>query len=90
MEPFNHTWHDPNTYDPKDNLTPKELGEKISKLKPGTVTYVYMTHDAGGTLEPIMQAVGNMSEHVMLVNHNNLVDMALARDKHYLNFDEEI
>ena len=53
------------------------MADKINNLKPGTVTYVYMTHDGGNTLETIYETVGNLETNVEVVNHNNLVDMAL-------------
>lgn len=69
--------------DPQDNMTPKELADQITNLALGTVTYVYMTHDAGTRLDQIYECVSYLGDHVKVVNHNNLVDMALARDKFY-------
>jgi hypothetical protein len=42
-----------------------------------------MTHDAGTRLDQIYECVSYLGDHVKVVNHNNLVDMALARDKFY-------
>ena len=56
------------------------MADKINHLEPGTVTYVYMSHDQGSTFDTIYQCVQNLTEHVEVVNHNNLVDMALSRE----------
>ena len=61
-------------------MTPEELAKKINGLKKGTVTYVYMTHDAGARLDDIYKLVGNLTDHVKVVNHNQLVDLALQKD----------
>jgi hypothetical protein len=39
--------------DPKDNMVPEKMAEKIGALEKGTVTYVYMTHDAGARINSI-------------------------------------
>lgn len=80
----NYTGHDK-----KDNLTPAQMSDKINHLKPGTVTYVYMTHDHGSSIESIYHCVQNLTDHVEVVNHNNLVDMALSREN-VLSFRNEI
>jgi len=65
------------------------MSDKINHLKPGTVTYVYMTHDHGSSIESIYHCVQNLTDHVEVVNHNNLVDMALSREN-VLSFRNEI
>lgn len=65
------------------------MAKKIDNLELGTVTYVYMTHDGGGKVEDIYQLVGNLSDHVQVVNHNNLVDLALEREEYILNIPNE-
>ena len=50
--------------DVKDNLSPEEFSDKINKLPKGTVTYVYMTHDAGARLEDINKLVLGLEDHV--------------------------
>jgi hypothetical protein len=86
---WQHSGEDYSGHDKKDNLTPAQMADKISKLKPGTVTYVYMTHDGGNTVETLYETVGNLTEHVKVVNHNNLVDMALSREN-VLSFKNDI
>jgi len=66
--------------DYKDNMTPEGLAGKISNMTLGSVTYVYMTHDAGNNLDTIYDCVSFLDEHVEVVNHNNLVEMALAKE----------
>ena len=58
------------------------MAKRIGALEKGTVTYVYMTHDAGARVKDITQVVGNLSDHVEVVNQNVLVEMAIQREKH--------
>ena len=68
--------------DPFDNMLPEQMAKRLSALEKGTVTYVYMTHDAGARIKDITQVVGNLSSHVEVVNQNVLVEMAIQREKH--------
>ena len=54
----------------------------------GSVTYIYLTHDAGARLRDFEYLVGNLTQHVKIVDANTLVDMAVAAEQQKYEGDQ--
>jgi len=59
-------------------LTAKDMGKLINGYPKGTVTAIYMTSDGGGKLQDFYDLVGELDEHVQVVSHTAIADMALS------------
>jgi hypothetical protein len=73
-----HEWRG-TTCTPKPNCpTSADLAQSLSSLPKGTVTHLYTTTDGGLHYPDIIQMIAGLDEHVELVHHVDLVEMALA------------
>jgi hypothetical protein len=63
-----------------DQLSAKEMAAKINGFPKGTVSHIYMTQDGGATLNTFYDLVPLLDEHVEIVNHNVIADMAMERE----------
>jgi hypothetical protein len=60
-------------------LTEEEMAAEISGYKPGSVSHLYLTSDGGMNLPTIYTMVGLLEDHVKIVNHEELTEMARQR-----------
>lgn len=61
--------------------SPAQLAHEISTTYPrGSVGHVYLTSDGGASLESLYEMVALLEDHVSVVDHETLADMALERD----------
>lgn len=58
-------------------FTKEEMAKKINSFKKGTVAAFYTTSDGGLDFDLVYGMVQLLDEHVEIVNHNGLVEMAL-------------
>jgi len=65
----------------KNNLNVKDMGKLINNYPKGTVTAIYMTSDGGAKLEDFYDLAQQLDEHVHIVSHTAIADMALASRK---------
>eukprot|EP00466_Bigelowiella_natans_P021206 jgi/Bigna1/91286/estExt_fgenesh1_pg.C_950041 len=63
----------------KEYLSAKDMASEINNYPKGTVSYIYLTSDGGARLESLYKLVPLLDEHVSIVDHDTLVDMALQR-----------
>jgi len=70
----------PHTWDKKDDITEKDLGIRLNELKNGTITYIYLTHDGGARLQNYYGLYQLLDSHVRIVNHEQLVGLALQKE----------
>lgn len=59
-------------------LSIKHMGKLINGYPKGTVTAIYMTSDGGAKLQDFYDLVQELDEHVEVVSHTALADMALS------------
>ena len=55
------------------------MAKEINEHPGGTVTWIYMTSDGGASPSLFEELVPMLREHVEVVDHNNIVDLALQR-----------
>ena len=60
-------------------LSVEQMAAEVNSLPPGTVTWIYVTSDGGGGLDMIYDLVPSLEEHVEVVGHDLLIDLALQR-----------
>ena len=60
-------------------LTVDEMAAEINGYALGTVTYVYLTSDGGGSIDNVYDLVKELDEHVLVVNQDTLADLAIQR-----------
>ena len=60
-------------------LTEEEMAAEISGYTPGTVSHLYLTSDGGMNLGVLDTMVGMLADHVKIVNHEELAEMARQR-----------
>ena len=60
-------------------LTVEQMAYELNHLPLGTVSWIYMTSDGGGGIDMLYDLVKTLDEHVLVVNHENLIDLALQR-----------
>jgi hypothetical protein len=58
--------------------TAEEMAKRLNAYKPGTSSAIYMTSDGGANLDTLYKLIPLLAEHVVVVNHNQLTQMALA------------
>jgi len=58
-------------------ISAKEMAAEINGYPKGTVSYIYMTSDGGAKLDDFYDLVQELDEHVQIVNHNAIANMAL-------------
>merc|ERR1711904_316786 len=64
-----------------DELSAKEMAAEVNGYPKGTVGHIYMTQDGGATLQTLYDLVPLLGEHVEIVNHNVIADMAIQRER---------
>ena len=57
--------------------TTAEMAARLNGFAPGTVTQIYGTSDGGFGLQTLYDLVPQLAEHVVVVNHNQLVEFAV-------------
>ena len=57
-------------------LTEEEMAAEINGYARGSVSHLYLTSDGGMNLETLFNMVGMLEEHVKIVNHEELTEMA--------------
>ncbi len=61
-------------------LTVEQMATELNDLLPvGTVTWIYITSDGGAGLDMLYDLVDVLDEHVKVVNHETLIDLALQK-----------
>ena len=60
-------------------LSIDEMAAEINGYAPGTVTYIYLTSDGGGSIDNVYDLVPKLDEHVMVVNQDALANLAIQR-----------
>lgn len=63
----------------KEYLTPQAMADELNGYPKGTVGHIYLTSDGGASVASFDKLVALLDEHVQIVNHNAIADMALAR-----------
>jgi hypothetical protein len=63
----------------REYLSVQEMAAELNHLSPGTVTWIYLTSDGGGNIDNIYGLVEKLEEHVLVVNHEALTDLAKQR-----------
>ena len=57
-------------------LTEAEMAAEINGYKKGTVSHLYLTSDGGMNLATLYKMVAMLDDHVKVVNHEELTEMA--------------
>jgi hypothetical protein len=60
--------------------TPQQLADELGGYPRGSVGHIYLTSDGGASLDSLYQLVALLDDHVEIVDHETLADMALQRD----------
>jgi GxGYxYP putative glycoside hydrolase C-terminal domain len=63
----------------KEYMTPQDMAAEINGYDKGTVCYIYLTSDGGADLDTLYSLVPLLQDHVKVVNHETVTDMALQR-----------
>jgi hypothetical protein len=63
----------------REYLSVKDMAAELNHLPLGTVTWIYLTSDGGGNIDNIYGLVENLEEHVLVVHHEALTDLAKQR-----------
>jgi len=63
----------------REYLTVDQMAGEINTYPKGTITQIYITSDGGGNLDMIYELIPKLQEHVQVVNHIALIDLALQR-----------
>ena len=65
----------------KDHQSPsvEEMAKRINSAEKGTLTPIYFTTDGGAEIDVLYQLAEQLEEHVQVVNHETLIDMALQK-----------
>ena len=62
-----------------DCLSARQFAREISGYARGSVVHTYVTSDGGASLDDIYELVGELDDHVEVVHHEALIDLALQR-----------
>jgi len=76
-----HEWRGAGTSEFNKQLktdTAQEMAAEINNFTKGSASAIYMTSDGGLDFDLMYEMVQYLDEHVEIVSHNTLVDMALA------------
>ena len=57
------------------------MAAEISGYPPGTVSHLYLTSDGGMNLPTVYKMAGMLEDHVKVVNHEELTEMARQRSE---------
>ena len=60
-------------------LSEEDMAAEITSYPPGTVTHLYLTSDGGLNLEMLYRMIDLLGDHVKVVNHEELTEMARQR-----------
>ena len=55
------------------------MAAEITNYPPGTVTHLYLTSDGGLNLPMLYRMIDMLGDHVKVVNHEELTEMARQR-----------
>jgi len=69
-------------------LTEEEMAAEINGYKIGSVSHLYLTSDGGMNLETLYTMIDMLEDHVKVVNHEELTEM--ARQKNALSLLEKL
>eukprot|EP00164_Ancoracysta_twista_P004193 GFYU01005642.1.p1 GENE.GFYU01005642.1~~GFYU01005642.1.p1 ORF type:complete len:616 (-),score=228.54 GFYU01005642.1:1126-2973(-) len=61
----------------EEYLTPKEMAAALNALPKGSVTVIYLTSDGGAKYQDAVDMVAQLSDHVQMVSHRQVVDFAV-------------
>merc|ERR1712046_188240 len=64
----------------KEMLSAKDMAKEVNGYRKGTVTNIYLTSDGGAKLSDVYDLVEGLEEHVQVVSHSMVADMALAAE----------
>lgn len=70
--------HREEPFDKHNELTVKDMAKEINGYPRGTVTSIYMTSDGGAKMQDFYDLVAEFDEHVQVVSHTAIADMALS------------
>ena len=62
-------------------LTEEEMAAEINGYPKGSVSHLYLTSDGGMNLPTLYKMIDMLQDHVKVVNHEELTEM--ARQKYY-------
>ena len=62
-------------------ITPENLAKEVNAYEKGSVTYFYCTSDGGFNINYLYDLVPRFNSHVEVVSHNNLINLALTKDR---------
>jgi len=65
-------------------LTEEEMAAEINEYEKGSVTHLYLTSDGGMNLPTLYKMIGLLEDHVKIVNHEELTEMARQRVSHFI------
>ena len=68
-------------------LTEEEMAAEINGYPAGTVSHLYLTSDGGMNLPTIYTMLDMLEDHVRIVNHEELTEMARQRSALLLSND---
>ena len=57
-------------------LTEEEMAAEINGYDPGSVSHLYLTSDGGMNLPTLYTMIDMLGDHVKIVNHEELTEMA--------------
>jgi len=60
-------------------LSEEEMAAEINNYAPGTVSHLYLTSDGGLKLDMVYRMLDMLDDHVKIVNHEELTEMARLR-----------
>jgi hypothetical protein len=60
-------------------LSVEQMAYELNHLPKGTVSWIYMTSDGGAGIDMLYDLVKQLDEHVQVVGHETLIDLALQR-----------
>jgi len=62
-------------------LSEEEMAAEINNYAPGTVSHLYLTSDGGLKLDMVYRMLDMLDDHVKIVNHEELTEMARLRSQ---------
>ncbi len=63
----------------REYLTVDQMATEINHLPRGTISWLYLTSDGGGSLQMIYDLVAKLYGHVEVVSHETLTNLAIER-----------
>ena len=57
------------------------MAAEINNYAPGTVSHLYLTSDGGLKLDMVYRMLDMLDDHVKIVNHEELTEMARLRSQ---------